>query len=371
MRYLLLTPYTYPYFDGSGLNALTLAHQLKLDGNSASVLTYHLNKEHAKNQIVNDVALYRISWGFSAIFSYISFLLKTDVLIIFGENIYAFEFVIKLAKLMGKKVVYRSTKLDVDDISSLVEKKSKTKNALSKIDFYYSLHKEFTKRYTDVFTGSGKILQLSPGVNTDTYKPNDNFQNDVRQKLNINDSQKVLLFVGATTQETGFDNLIKQLAKADFDFLLLVIGEQHITKNHPLFDFQAEIEELTALGKNTLKEKIQFVEATHHIMPYYQAADIVLVNSKTSNFPNVLLEAMACGKPVVCNKFIGLDKDTIRNNHNAFVCSTPHEISEYISRIINSEKIGINLGKNARKTVEQNHDIKKVAKELSTKLNAS
>jgi len=42
-----------------------------------------------------------------------------------------------------------------------------------------------------------------------------------------------------------------------------------------------------------------FSNDPHRVALYYQAADIYLHSTRADTFPNVILEAMACGTPVI------------------------------------------------------------------------
>lgn len=61
-----------------------------------------------------------------------------------------------------------------------------------------------------------------------------------------------------------------------------------------------------------LQDMITFHPATTHIVEYYQTCDVFCLPSNYEGFPNVICEAMSCGKPIVCSR----------------VCDNPYIIKE-------------------------------------------
>jgi len=101
-------------------------------------------------------------------------------------------------------------------------------------------------------------------------------------------------YVGRFVPEKGLDTLIEAAACVDGCHLLLLGGG-------PL---QADLESLAdSVG---MKDRIRFMPAVpHHVVPrYLNAMDVLVLPSRTTanwkeQFGHVLIEAMACGTPVI------------------------------------------------------------------------
>ncbi len=65
---------------------------------------------------------------------------------------------------------------------------------------------------------------------------------------------------------------------------------------------------------------------------YYNDIDIFLISSISETGPNSLLEAMACGVPVITNN-VGLAPLIIKNNMNGFIIDDYSDISSYVKYI--------------------------------------
>ena len=61
-----------------------------------------------------------------------------------------------------------------------------------------------------------------------------------------------------------------------------------------------------------------FISNQDEIIKYYSAGDVFVISSIAENFPNVVLEAMACGLPVVGFATGGI-RDQIEHKYNGYL----------------------------------------------------
>jgi glycosyltransferase involved in cell wall biosynthesis len=105
-----------------------------------------------------------------------------------------------------------------------------------------------------------------------------------------------LLSVGKLSENKGFHILIEAVAKLRLHqpcVLLLIIGEgEH--KSHLLG-------QIRDLG---LEDNVKLVGTRPHeeLSAWYSAADVFCLASATEGSPNVVMEAMACGLPVIATQ---------------------------------------------------------------------
>jgi len=121
------------------------------------------------------------------------------------------------------------------------------------------------------------------GVNTQSFVPGDRFE--ARRSLGIGDRDRVIATVAAdlSNPRKGVNQLMAALRRLQrrVDTRVLLVGEAG-PMDAPL--------PLTVAGRLTSQSAI--VQA-------YRAADVFVIPSLQDNLPNTVLEAMACGVPVV------------------------------------------------------------------------
>ena len=90
------------------------------------------------------------------------------------------------------------------------------------------------------------------------------------------------------------------------------------------------------------------------LVKLYQNAAIFVFPSLYEGLPTVLLEAMSCALPVIASD-IPAHRDLIKNRDNGILVkpNTPKELVNEILKLKNDEDLRYKLGKNARKTIEE------------------
>lgn len=84
----------------------------------------------------------------------------------------------------------------------------------------------------------------------------------------------------------------------------------------------------------------------------YHAANVVVLSSKSESFGKVLIEANACGKPVVSTATTGA-KDIVKDSYNGFLVpiGDAHALAEKILYLLNNPEKAKEMGENGRKLV--------------------
>lgn len=156
-------------------------------------------------------------------------------------------------------------------------------------------------------------------------------------------------YIGRLSREKGVINFIKAIPKVlevRGNARFLVIGEG------PL---RAEIEEL--LNKHNLNDKVTFLDwVPHDEMPeYINWLKLLVLPSYTEGLPNIVLEAMACGTPVLATP-VGSIPDLITDGETGFILgdNTPENIASSILRALGHPRL-TEIAANARFLVEQNY----------------
>lgn len=166
-------------------------------------------------------------------------------------------------------------------------------------------------------------IQVVPGgVDTSAFRPFPRYA--ARGLLGLG-PEKLVLFVGRIQPLKGVDLLLRAFARLLADWShspkprLMVVGGDNLADGS---DPEAvELARLRRLASELgVSEDVTFRGAVpHDLLPaYYSAADVVAAPSLYESFGLVVLEAMACGTPVVASRVGGLQW-TVRHGESGFL----------------------------------------------------
>ncbi|NLH48906.1 MAG: glycosyltransferase family 4 protein [Myxococcales bacterium] len=99
----------------------------------------------------------------------------------------------------------------------------------------------------------------------------------------------------------------------------------------------------------------------HRTLPeLFNSAEAFILPSHYESHPKVLLEAMACGLPVIGTKVVGI-RELIAHGKNGYLCETsPQSIRQAILEVLGDTTLQERMGENAREYIEQRFSLKKV-----------
>jgi len=128
---------------------------------------------------------------------------------------------------------------------------------------------------------------IQNGVDTSKYFPLDKTKKEqLRKKLGLPLNSFICMTSGGLIQRKNTGNLISGFIKAELaDSILILAGDG------------PEITSLNKLANN--KDSIKFLKSVPNVNEYLQATDLFISASFAEGLPNSVLEAMACGLPLI------------------------------------------------------------------------
>ena len=108
----------------------------------------------------------------------------------------------------------------------------------------------------------------------------------------------------------------------------------------------------------------------NRLLKLYQKADCLVNPSFCEGMPNSVLEAMACGLPVIASNVPG-NNDIVFDGENGFLfdLDDPMKIKDSLNMIIENTNMRSALGKNSRKRVTENFSWSKSARDYAVLFN--
>lgn len=368
-RILFVSSFTPPLNAGSGRNAYNFAKYVSGEGIDVTLLSLNRKGQLKPREYDGNLKIIRLRYFnqnlITKVLSLIIILpgyffrvIKNDIIFVYGGNIIAFEFILLFGKFLGKKVVFRSTMYGEDDAETLVNKRwigSLRYLSLKQLFLYFSINPAFTGSWEQVFGSSEKVFGSVQGVDIGKFFPVEKeFRLKLRKKLNLPENMFIIISVGYVVERKGYPNIFEALAQSDIPFLYLVIGDYHVPDDHYFKNLNLEMKSIVKTGKSLLKGSVTFLGNKRNVEEYLKASDIFILNSTKEGFPNVVLEAMACGMPVIVRETEGMDGFFLKRNKNIFFTSgDSNEIRENINKLFSDTNLRKKIGTEASLVIKE------------------
>ena len=210
----------------------------------------------------------------------------------------------------------------------------------------------------------GRIEIIPNGVDTERFKPEVDtaVRQQIRQTLGIDPSAPVLIYVGAIEPRKGSDLLFAAWAKIAPELPnahLILLGPRLDEGDPALAGFQRKLDAL--IHASGAAERVHFMGRVDDVVPYLQAADLFVFPSRREGLPNVVLEAMATGLPVVTTPFVGLSAELGQaETHYLLANFDAEHLAQRIRQLLLEPSLAEQLGRNGRSWVETHLDLNNI-----------
>jgi glycosyltransferase involved in cell wall biosynthesis len=125
--------------------------------------------------------------------------------------------------------------------------------------------------------------------------------------------------------------------------------------------------ELESLAKSLGmgNEKLEFLGTCSDMNALYHGADLLVLTSEHEGTPNVLLEAMACGLPVVATNVGGVSE--ILSSDRGLIVEADNEVAltSAVLRLVGDAHLRAQLGLRGREYVERTHSLVSLHRQLT------
>jgi glycosyltransferase involved in cell wall biosynthesis len=198
------------------------------------------------------------------------------------------------------------------------------------------------RRVTVIHTGIEPPARIEPGE-----------AEHCRAEWNVSVDAPLVLTLARLSYEKGVDTLIDAATilhegRPQARFVVLGDGPDRS-------ELQRRIDERRATSV------VMLAGFRQDVWPALAASDIVCLPSKSEGMPNVLLEAMAMGRPVVATAVGGIPEAVIDGQTGLLVApADPRGLADALRRLIDDRELARRLGEAGRATVERRflaHDV--------------
>jgi len=354
-KFLVVTPYFYPKIGGAENYAYNISKGLKKYGWEIVVVTSNHEANEYKEETLEGMKVYRLPRQFKISNTPISFKWKKQIKEIIKEE--------------KPNVINAHTPVPfISDVTSRIAHKLK-------IPFVLTYHAGSMKKERSIFNlliwiyeniflkrtldNSEKVIcssdfvkndflrkyfkkttTITPGVDLNLFKPS---------KYNLRNE---ILFVGSINKSEEYKSLevlIKSIlnVKSNIkDIKLIIVG------SGDLVNYYKEL-----IKKLDLRRNIIFTGNLYgnKLVKTYQSSNILILPSTKESFGMVLIEAMACKKPVIGSDIEGIPY-VIDNGKDGLLVPprNPKKLAEAIIKILKDPRLAKQMGENGYKKVKEN-----------------
>ena len=196
-------------------------------------------------------------------------------------------------------------------------------------EFVVCVSKDMSGKVEMMTEGRAKTFTFYSGVDTAKFQPSSVKRDDFRNRLGYAEEDVVIIFVGRMTKEKGIYDLLEafsEVSKENQVAKLLLVGA--------MFEKGKLQKRIYRYG---IKDRVTIIGGIDHdeIPGYMNAADVFVLPSWMEGLPNVVMEACACGLPVIASEVGGIP-ELIEDNITGFLIPprSPQKLTEALSSVL-------------------------------------
>ena len=204
---------------------------------------------------------------------------------------------LKIGKVLSVPVVAMSIGSDINRIGDPISALH-TRTVLREVDFLVTVSDDLRKKAVVMGAPPEKTRAILSGCDLSVFHVRDRLE--ARQKLHIDPATEAVVYIGRMDAKKGLRELVEAAASLRLlrpDLHVYMVGEG---PDRPLIE--------SAIQANNAASYIHALpECTFDdVAVWMAAANLVTLPSYMEGCPNVVLEALACGRPVVATNVGGI-----------------------------------------------------------------
>lgn len=200
----------------------------------------------------------------------------------------------------------------------------------------------------------GRLRVIPNGLEVERYRKNSEARRQARQQLGLEDSDFLWLAVGRLEIQKDYPTLLRAFVRVSS---VSPLAQLRIAGQGPLR------EDLQVLVSNLgIAERVRFLGVRADIPDLLSAADAFVLSSAWEGLPNVVMEALAAGKPVVATRVGGVP-ELVEEGKSGFLVppKDPEALARAMLRLMDlSLEERLRMGERGRRHIEENYSLERV-----------
>jgi glycosyltransferase involved in cell wall biosynthesis len=191
-----------------------------------------------------------------------------------------------------------------------------------------------------------KLKVIHNGINISWFEKQQNQKNSL-----IDSEWKVILMVARASRWKRHDvalSSFEKIAHLDRKIHMIFIGN----KDEFELEWWRHLQNMTR--RSRYSNRIHWIGHIDDVRPWYRAADLLLMPSKNEPFGRVLVEAMACGVPVVAVRSGGVP-EIVRHQKDGILVQNghSHELAGALKRLLQDDAARQKMGRSGKERAKE------------------
>lgn len=202
------------------------------------------------------------------------------------------------------------------------------------------------------------------GVDADVFSPGP--AGPGRRRLLLSDSDRVVLMVANFKPQKNhglFFEMARRVADRVPEARFVLVGGVLATGPHASGPYHREMSAL--VDRLALAPRCVFAGTQDDLAPLYRAADVIVLTSRHEGTPNVVLEALACGRPVVVTD-VADNREIVGDAGFVVPLGQPELFASRVVELLTDEELSAHLGARARARALERFTFARVAAETES-----
>jgi glycosyltransferase involved in cell wall biosynthesis len=376
----ILTETYYPVVGGGETQARSLAESLADEGFSVVVLTRRSHPNLARSERFGSVTVRRLpptgyqhykKWGLltTSFPALIRLRQQYDVLFVSGFRVVGMTAVL-VSKLFGKACVLKADSLGEmsgDFFSAGLARVGLSPSSPPLRPFLWLRNRILRRADAFVAISSAVATELrANGVKPSAIRmiPNSvdvhrfsavapQERAALRRTLGLPSGDKIVVYTGRLVSYKGLPLLLRvwqDISAKHHDVRLLLVGSGGLD----IHNCEAELK--AYVGANGLEGSVRFTGSVDNVHEYLQASDIFVFPTEREAFGISLIEAMACGLPVISTSVGGV-KDILQHRRNGLVVEPgdSRPLYDALDALMTDSALSTRLAQSAWRTVQERY----------------
>ncbi len=196
-----------------------------------------------------------------------------------------------IAKNLKKSIVIKVHGTDINEYARFFLRRNLIRFSLKRSNYIVAVSVDLAKKIRNLGVNIDKIHCIRNGIDHNIFKPLN--KHECKNNLGLFGKKKIILYVGNLKKEKGLEVLLESFSKLCLlrnDLTLIIIGCGNLQESLKLFS-----------AKKGIGAKVLFVgiQPPHRVAEYLNASEVLCLPSFNEGIPNVILESLSCGVPVV------------------------------------------------------------------------